>query len=121
MRISTSGVRRDGPIALASRNQVAFRGRTGVDAVPASSIDSLWTWKSNAGRGALTGAILGGGAGALFGIAFAGMAQASEPSGSEELQAAAAFGVVGGLMGTLVGGTIGSVLSHWVLVHPSRP
>ena len=121
VRISASGVRDTGRVAVASPTQLAFRRRTGLEPVSASTIDSLWTWKSNAGSGALAGAIVVGGFGMLMGYAASGMALDYEPSGGQKFGAAVAVGVVGGLMGALIGGTIGSVLSHWTLVHPQSP
>ena len=124
VRISTNGVRDTGRVGLVSSNQLAFRPRRRMapaDPVPASSIDSLWTWRSNAGSGALIGASIVGGLGAIMGYAVAGATLDYEPGGSSKLGAAAAVGIAGGLVGTLFGGMIGSVLSHWTLVHPSRP
>ena len=124
VRISANGVRDTGRVAVASPTQLAFRQRrpfTPTDAVPGSSIDSLWTWKSNAGSGALIGAIVVGTFSAVGGYAISGLALDYEPSGSKRLGAAVAVGTMGGLVGALFGGMIGSVLSHWNLVHPPGP
>ena len=124
VRISANGVRDTGRVAVASPTQLAFRQRrltTPADAVTASSIDSLWTWKSNGGSGARIGAIVVGVPLALFGYAVAGATLDYEPSGSKRLGAALAVGTVGGLVGTLFGGVIGSAFSHWKLEHPRRP
>jgi len=124
VRISVGGVRDTGRVAVASSNQLAFRPRRRMapaDAVPTSSIDSLWTWRSNAGSGALIGASIVGGLGALAGYSTAGATLDYEPSPFKRLGPAAAVGIAGGLVGALFGGTIGSILSHWTLVHPSRP
>ena len=120
VRISANGLRDTGRVAVASSNQLAFRHRY-PDAMPASSIDSLWTWKSNVGSGALIGASIVGALGAFAGYSIGGIALDYEPSASKRLGPAAAVGIVGGLVGALVGGTIGSVTSHWTLVHPRRP
>ena len=119
VRISANGVRDSGRVALTSSNQLAFRHRYS-DVVPASSIDSLWVYKSNAGSGALIGAVVVGAASAFLGYAMSGMALDYEPSGADKLGGVAAYGVVGGLLGGLFGGAIGSVLSHWSLVSPRR-
>jgi len=119
VRISANGVPYTGRVANASYNQLAFRDRY-PGAVPASSIDSLWVYKSNAGSGALIGAVVVGAASAFMGYAMSGMALDYEPSGTEKSKGVAAFGIVGGLVGGLFGGAIGSVLSHWSLVSPRR-
>jgi hypothetical protein len=124
VRISVHGVRDTGRVAVASSSQLAFRPRKRMapaDAVPTSTIDSLWTWKSHAGTGARIGGIVVGALGAFTGLAFSGAALDYEPSGAARLKTVVPFGIAGGLMGALFGGTIGSMLSHWTLVHPSRP
>jgi hypothetical protein len=124
VRISANGVRDTGRVALASSNQLAFRHRrlmTPADAVPAASIDSLWTWKSHSGTGARIGGIVVGALGAFAGLAFSGAALDYEPSGASRLKMAVPFGIAGGLVGALFGGTIGGLFSHWQLEHPHRP
>jgi len=124
VRISVDGVRDTGRVAVASSNQLAFQPRrrmAAADAVPTSSIDSLWTWKSNAGTGARIGGIVVGALGAFTGLAFSGAALDYEPGGGARLRTVIPFGIAGGLVGALFGGTIGSMLSHWTLVHPSHP
>src|SRR5688572_23565476 len=66
VRISAHGVRDTGRVAAASSSQLTFRHPDPV-ARPVASIDSLWTWKSNAGGGARIGAIVVGTLGALVG------------------------------------------------------
>ena len=87
----------------------------------ASGAGTEWTWRSNAGSGALIGATIVGGLGAIAGYSIGGIALDYEPSASKRLGPAAVVGIAGGLVGALFGGTIGSLLSHWTLVHPSRP
>ena len=111
-------------MAVASSSQFAFRSRrraAQAEPLPASSIDSLWTWRSNTGSGALIGAGIVGALGAIAGYSVGGIALDYKPSASEKLGPAAVVGIAGGLVGALLGGTIGSVLSHWTLVHPGRP
>lgn len=119
VRISANGVRDTGRVAVASLNQLAFRHRSPI-AMPASSIDSLWTWKSNAGSGALIGAIVVGALGAFVGYGFSGATLDYEPSGAARLKAVVPFGIVGALVGGLFGGAIGGLSSHWELEHPGR-
>ena len=124
VRISTNGVRDTGRVGLASSNQLAFqpgKRMAPADAVPASSIDSLWTWRSNAGSGARIGGIVVGALGAFAGLALSGAALDYEPGDASRLKMVVPFGIAGGLVGALFGGTIGSMLSHWTLLHPSRP
>jgi hypothetical protein len=118
VRISAGGVQDTGRVAVASPNQLAFRRRTGLNARTASSIDSLWTWKSNSGSGALVGAVFVGALGAFVGAGLSGMALDYEPSRFRTFKVVAGGSIVGGLLGTLIGGIIGSATSHWELVHP---
>lgn len=120
VRISANGVRDTGRVTVASSNQLAFRHRY-PGGMPASSIDSLWTWTSNAGSGARIGAIVVGALGAFMGYAFSGATLDYEPSGLARLKMVVPFGIAGGLVGGLFGGTIGSAFSHWQLEHPGRP
>lgn len=88
--------------------------------MPAASIDSLWTWKSNTGNGARIGAIVVGTLGAFTGLALSGATLDYEPSGASRLKMVVPFGIAGGLVGALFGGAIGSFFSHWQLEHPGR-
>lgn len=118
VRISASGVRDTGRVAVVSPNGLALRRRTGQVALAASSIDSLWTWKSNVGNGALTGTIVLGVVGALW------MYASADPTNEfifDRSGLTVAGGVAGALVGLMSGAIIGSVLSRWQLVHPGRP
>jgi hypothetical protein len=88
--------------------------------MPAASIDSLWTWKSNAGSGARIGAIVVGSLGVFMGYALSGATLDYEPSGASRSKMVIPLGIAGGLVGAIFGGAIGGMFSHWQLQHPGR-
>lgn len=85
--------------------------------VPAAALERLWTEETAADEGALRGAIVGGGLGAVASVILvAGVCQVE--CGDDYAVAVPLTAVAGGLAGAGVGALAGSLSTRWELAFP---
>src|SRR5262245_29914987 len=83
--------------------------------IPWAEIDTVWTPHTDAGRLAAVGFV----AGAAMG--FRSYSEMGGPEGGFSIGDAAMFSGLGGLLGAMAGGLIGSASFSWELAHPVEP
>ena len=86
--------------------------------VPITAIDSLWLRRHSAGKGALIGGIVVGGA--SFGLGAVVCTAVGEGDGCHEWGYVVAFGLGGAAVGALLGAGVGSLFPRWRRVDPQR-
>ena len=98
-------------------------GQVGPDSAraeyPVQGISQMWRRGSGAGVGFKIGAVIGVATGAVVGKAAAHFCRflCREPSGSEELKAMLAGGLVGGVTVGGLGALFGAMTEHWKSVY----
>jgi len=99
-------------------SNLVLRFAQSPQAVPTSSIDSLWVRRRGTGRGALIGGIVVGGA--AFAVGAVVCSALSEGDGCHNWGEVTVFGLAGGAVGALLGAGVGSLFPKWRLVDPQR-
>lgn len=121
IRLAVNDVMLEGPFERFAADTLWFKPTTsGVPmAVPADSIDGLWTRGSAAGKGALIGAVVGGAAGLGLGLASESADESEFFSGANNGQSEPLLGLIAGAMGGMVLGTLfGAPFRSWHRKHP---
>ena len=119
VRIAVAGERRtEGACQPAGGDSLLLARRGSVRSVAVLDIDTLWTRESKVGQGILIGGLAGAAALTTLGIVFVnGMCDAA--SCSDDYPGAIFGGIlVGGGIGSLIGGVIGRVASGWQRRYP---
>ncbi len=96
-----------GTLVSADADSLRFADSSGVSAIPIASVDRLERSRgrrSNAGRGALIGGLIGAGAGLVLGLAASAEEGGWYEVGAEDVAVATVFlGAIAGSVGALIG------------------
>ena len=104
--------RTEGRLLTQGQSELVLTGGSGPVRVPVTTVDSLWTRRRSTGVGALVGAILFGGLGALAATSSA----LEENAGSA--RSTVALAGIGALAGSLIGAVIGHGIPTWQRRYP---
>jgi hypothetical protein len=114
-------------VSAFSPDSVVVEDRGTLLALPLVSVTKLEVYRgqrSQAGKGAVTGLLVGGGAGALFGLIAVGASEAGDWGAGYVLGGALICAGLGGGVGALIGAGVGQrrLVERWepVLLYPSQ-